>query len=121
MSLSIHIVTDLPDDEFALEETPYGIFDGVGAERVWTAPVIGELGATFLPRVAGGFLRIRADETEAFLRECATLLLRAPEIAAATLDGKTLDENQNYIERNLSTMIYMTYHARSRESGLLIW
>jgi hypothetical protein len=122
MSLSIHIISDGPDDQYAIEEPPYGIFDGVGTERLWTAPVIRELGATYLPQVAGGYLRIRPEETGDFLRECAALLAQAPRIVAATLEGsKTYDEHECYVERNLSTMIYMTFHARRNEDGILIW
>ncbi|GAA0505607.1 hypothetical protein Ade02nite_71940 [Paractinoplanes deccanensis] len=121
MSLSIDIVRDLPDDQFAVEQTPYDIFDGVGTERLWTAPVIRDLGATFLPQLGGGFLWIRPGETGAFLRECAMLLAHSPRIVAATLENKTYPEQENYVERNLSTMIYVTYHARHNEHGVVIW
>ncbi|GAA2873548.1 hypothetical protein Acy02nite_31310 [Actinoplanes cyaneus] len=122
MSLSIHIISEGPDDQYAFEETPYGIFDGVGSERLWAAPVIRELGATYLPQLTHGYLRVRSEETGDFLRECATLLAHAPQITAATLEAPTIyTAHEHYVERNLSTMIYMTFHARRNEGGILIW
>ncbi|GAA2692637.1 hypothetical protein [Actinoplanes palleronii] len=122
MGLTIHIIRDLPDGRFVMEEPPYGIYDGVSSVRLWTSPVVAELGATYLPQLGDGYLRIRPEETGAFLRECATLLIHAAEIAAANLGGTTQETRQHYVEGDLSTMIFMTHCAGNHhDGGILIW
>ncbi|GAA4264336.1 hypothetical protein [Dactylosporangium darangshiense] len=125
MSLDVYPFTYGPDGTLCMPELPPEMSTSVGAEatriRLWSAPAVRSLGATYLPRLADGDLFVPPEETGAFLRECATLLAHLPVITAATRYQATYEADEWNIEDCLVTMIRVVHWARAQDYGVLIW
>jgi hypothetical protein len=125
MSLDVYPFSYRPDGTFYIPDLPEGTNTSAGGEatrtRLWSAPVVRSLGATYLPQLADNDLFVPPEETSAFLRECAMLLAHLPTITAATRQQSTYEADEWYIESSLVNDIHVTHWARAHDYGVLIW
>ncbi|WP_433611725.1 hypothetical protein ACQP2P_45140 [Dactylosporangium sp. CA-139114] len=121
MSLLVHMwVYDSNEPGgYRIPDAPEGVSELAGPEvartKLWGSEPARRLGATFLPQLAEGDLRVQPDDVEAFAEECAVLTADLAVLSAAS----GFDEER--IEGYLRNFVSAVDRARQAGGGVLIW
>jgi hypothetical protein len=106
-------------DVYRIPDAPEGATQAAGPEvartTLWGSGAARHLGATFLPQLAEGDLRVQPDDVEAFADECAVLAANLGVLSATS----GFDENR--IAGYLRNLVSAADRARQAGGGVLIW